>query len=115
MLKDSLLKLVKLDGLVNSLTGYIEARLDLFKYEIKEDVAQGVANALVFLLLALLAGLVIAFTSTTVALLIGEHLGNAAGFACVAGFYLLLTLLLLAFRKPITHRLEARVKQLLKK
>ncbi len=113
MLKDSLLKLFKLDGLVNNLTGYIETRIELMKYEVKEDMAKAIAKISILFLLALLFTFFLLFTSVAVALKIGESLGSFSGFGMVAGFYLLLLLLIIALREPIGSSLEKKLKNII--
>ncbi len=113
MLKDTLLKIFKLDGLVNNFTGYIETRIELMKYEVKEDMAKVIAKVSILLLLALLFTFLLLFTSAAVALKIGESLGSFAGFAIVAGFYLLLLLLIIILRDPIGKSLEKKMKNII--
>lgn len=111
MLTDTILKLLKLDGLLNSLTDYVETRIELLKYEIKEDVARAIAKASIFLVLALFTGLIIIFLSVAIALKIGDHLGHAAGFGIVSGAYLLLTLIILLLRRRIRQAIEDDIKK----
>lgn len=110
MLKDTLLKFFKLDGLVNNLTGYVETRIELMKYEIKEDMAKAIARLSLVLLALLFFTFFLLFISVSVAVKIGESLGTFAGFGIVAGFYFLLMLIIILFRKPISHSLEEKIK-----
>ena len=52
MIKETILKLLKLDSLVDNLTGYFEGRIELMKYEIKEDLARGLAKVSLLMLAA---------------------------------------------------------------
>ena len=115
MLKDTLLKLFKLDGLVSNLTGYVETRLELLKYEIKEDVARAVARASVYAVVALLVTMVVLFLSVTVALKLAEYLGMTVGFAIVGGFYLVTALILLAVKEKLSKKIEDEIKENFKK
>ncbi len=115
MLKDTLLKFLKLDGLVNSLTGYIETRIELVKYELKEDIAKAIAKVSILLFLALLFTFFILFSSVAVAIKIGESMGSFAGFGIVAGFYLLVLLVILLLREPISKNLEKKLKDIITK
>ncbi len=110
MLKDTLLKLFKLDGLVNNLTGYVETRIELMKYEIKEDMAKAIARVSLVLLTALLFTFFLLFISVSVAIKIGETLGTFAGFALVAGFYFMLMLTIVLFRESISKNIEKKIK-----
>lgn len=106
VLKESILKFLKLDGILANLTGYIETRVELMKIEIKEDVAKTLAKAVVFIGLGFIFTLVVLFISAAVAYKIAETTGLFAGFAIVAGFYLLLALILWMSREPLTKKLE---------
>jgi uncharacterized membrane protein YqjE len=111
MLKDTLLKFFKLEGLVNNLTGYVETRIELLKYEIKEDMAKAISRLALVLLVALLFTFFLLFISVSIAIKIGESLGNFAGFGIVASFYFILMLILVLFREPISKSLEEKIKQ----
>jgi uncharacterized membrane protein YqjE len=110
MLKETLLKFFKLDGLVNNLTGYIETRIELMKYEVKEDIAKAVAKVSILLVLALFFTFFILFSSVAVAIKIGESMGSFAGFSIVAGFYLLMLVIIIVLRDPIGKSLEKKIK-----
>jgi hypothetical protein len=115
MLKDTILKFLKLDGLVNNLNDYVETRIELLKYEIKEDVARAIAKASIFLVILLMIGLIVVFLSIAAAVKIGEYLGSAVGFSIVSGFYLLLVLILVVSRERLTHAIEEDIKKHFKK
>ena len=115
VLKDSILKFLKLDSLIENLTGYIEARIELTKLEIKEDLAKGLAKVAIFMLMGGVLTLFVILISIAIALLIGKSVGTFGGFSIVAGFYLLLGLLLFAFRNPITEKLQEQLIQIMKK
>jgi len=111
MLKDTILKLFKLDGLVNNLTGYVETRIELLKYEIKEDMAKAIARLSLVLLTILLFTFFLLFFSVTIAIKIGESIGSFAGFGIVSGFYLTLMLIIIIFRESISKNLENKIKE----
>lgn len=112
MLKDILLKFFKLDGLIENLTGYVEARVELLKYEIKEDIARGMAKVAIILVLAMLFTLFTIFISTALALLIGEALNSVfLGFIIIAGVYFILLLLIVIFKDTLSHSIEKQIKK----
>ncbi len=116
MWKETLLKWLKLDGLVKSFTGYVETRLELLKYEIREEVASAIAKILLLLVVLGFAALAVVIASIALSLKLAEYYGYAAGFALTAGGYMLVLLLLILFRKPLSGYLEQRIKsQMLKK
>ncbi len=115
MLKDSILKFLKLETLIENLTGYVETRIELTKIEIKEDLAKGLAKVAVFMLIGSVLILFVILISVAVAFLIGQSVGTFGGFTIVAGFYLLLGLLLFAFKNAITEKLQEQLIQIMKK
>lgn len=115
MLKDSILKFLKLDSLIENITGYVEARMELMKLEIKEEVAKGLARVLLFMVLTVVFSLFIVLISIAVAYKIGESLGTFGGFAIVAGFYLLIGILLVLFRDALSESLEKQLAENMKK
>lgn len=110
MLKETLLKWLKLDGLVNSFTGYVETRLELLKYEIREEVASAIARILLLVVGLSITGLAIIIASIALSFKLAEYYGHAAGFALTAGGYTLVLILLILFRKPLSAYLEQRIK-----
>jgi uncharacterized membrane protein YqjE len=115
VLKDSVLKFLKLDSLIENITGYVEARIELTKLEVKEDIAKSLSKALLFILMGVVFTLFIVLISVAVAHLIARSVGPVGGFAIVAGFYLLLTLLLYAFRNAIGEKLQGHLIEIMKK
>jgi uncharacterized membrane protein YqjE len=115
VLKDSVLKFLKLDSLIENITGYVEARIELTKLEVKEDIAKSLSKALLFILMGVVFTLFIVLLSVAVAHLIARSVGPFGGFAIVAGFYLLVTLLLYAFRNAIGEKLQGHLIEIMKK
>jgi hypothetical protein len=83
--------------------------------ELKEDLSKGLAKVAVYMLMGAVLTLFIILISVAVAFLIAKSIGTFGGFAIVAGFYLLLGLLLLAFRNAITEKLQEQLIQNMKK
>lgn len=115
MLKESLLKLFKLDGLLSNVTGYVEARIELMKLDIKEDLARGLAKMAVFVVLGFALMLFVLLISMAIAFKIGESLGNFSGFGIVAVGYFLIGCILYLLRDSITASLEKQLTELLNK
>jgi uncharacterized membrane protein YqjE len=115
MLKDTLLKFFKLDGLINHLSEYIETRIELVKLELKEDIAHAISKIAVAIILGALLTLFILFISVSVAYVLADHVGVYGGFAIVAGFYFLLMTMLALFKEPITRKLEQEIKKTFKR
>ncbi len=115
MLKDTILKFLKMDSLIENITGYVEARIELLKIEMKEEVAKSLARALVYAVILALSTLFILLISMAVAYKIGEKVGTFGGFAIVAGLYLLSGLLVYGFRNSIIEKLEDQFQEKMKK
>jgi uncharacterized membrane protein YqjE len=113
MIKETILKLLKLDGLMGSLTGYIEGRIELMKYEIKEDLARGLAKVSILILAAVLFMFFLIFVSVAVAFKLSESMGTFNGFGIVAAFYLLLVISIILLRSTISKRLEKKLKNII--
>lgn len=115
MLKDSVLKFLKLDSLIENVTGYVEARIELTKIELKEDVAKTLSKVLLFMLMGAVFTLFIVLISVAVAHLLAQSVGAFGGFAIVAGFYLLVSLVVFVFREAISEKLQGYLVEVMKK
>lgn len=84
---------------------YIEARLDLIKLQAAENISRMISNTAVIIILGLLSSLILIFLSFSAGYYLSSLLNsNVLGFLCVAGFYLLMLLIILLFRKKIIER-----------
>ena len=106
VVKESLLKFLKLDGIMSNLTGYIETKIELMKLEVKEDLAKAISKAAVFIVLSFAATLFVLFISMAIAYKIGENTSTFTGFAIVAGFYAAIGITLWIMRSSIRKKLE---------
>lgn len=106
-IKDILIKFFRLDSLTEDLSGYVEARVELLKIEVREEVAKALTRAMVIGAIVLLGVLCLLFVSLGAALFINQYFVDTyAGFFLVGGFYLILLLLSFGFRKKILQVLE---------
>jgi uncharacterized membrane protein YqjE len=116
MLGSSISKFFKLDNLMANLTGYVETKVELIKVELKEDLAQGLAHVINYLIIAFVFALVIFFVSLGVAIVLSKALGDFWGYGIVALFYLIIGLILLGNRNKLNSNLEKKIsKQLNRK
>jgi uncharacterized membrane protein YqjE len=115
MLGNSLTKFLKLDSLIGNLTGYVETKIELIKVEVKQDLAEGLGKVIGYLLIAFVFAMVIMFLSLGVAIVLSNHLGDFAGFGIVAGFYLIIGIVLFANRDALSSKFTKQVSQTLKK
>ncbi|HNP96832.1 MAG TPA: phage holin family protein [Cyclobacteriaceae bacterium] len=105
--KDTILRFLKLDSLVDNLSGYVETRVKLLKLEIKEDIAKVLSKGLVHLAIIVFAFLFLIFISIGFAHYLNAVLeSDFQGFFIVAGIYFVLFILFLLFRKSFDKRFE---------
>jgi hypothetical protein len=104
-----------MDSLIENITGYVEARIELMKLEMKDEVSKALAKALVFVVIAAVFTLFILLISMAGAYKIGETVGMFGGFAIVAGFYLLIGVLVFLFRGTIMGMIEDQLQEKMKK
>lgn len=108
----SIFKLFRLDSLINSLTGYIETRVELLKIEVREEVVKVVSYGLMIAVCALLATLFLIFISIGLANYISEQYGTSfTGYWIVGGAYALICLIIIFFRQPIGLFIENHLKE----
>jgi hypothetical protein len=109
-------KFLRLDNLVDNLSGYLETRLELFKIEVREDVAHVLAQALMIIAVLFLALLFLLFFSVGLAHFLNGYFSKPhIGYWIVAGIYGLPGLLFIIFRKKISLALEQRMATLIKR
>jgi uncharacterized membrane protein YqjE len=100
--KDSIFKFLRLDNLVENLSGYVETRIELIKIEIREEIAKVISNALMVSVLFLLGLLFLIFFSIGAAHYLNGFFSNpSVGFWIISGIYGVLGLIIVLFRKRI--------------
>jgi len=115
MLKDTILKFLKIDGFLASLTGYVETRAELLKIEIKEEVAKSLSKMSLLFVLILFFLVSVMFLSVALAFWIGQSTGSmVGGFAIVGGVYLLLAIIMFLLKEQISQRLEKKLMEIVK-
>ena len=104
-LKEAIFKLLRIDSLVDSVSGYVENRVKLLKLEIREDVANVLSKGLVHTFIFLFAFFFIIFFSLGLAQFLNNYFdGGFEGYWIVSGAYFLVFLLLLVIRKPLDKK-----------
>ena len=84
------------DSLIGNLTGYLDTRIDLVRLEIQQKVSSALVATIHGVTLALLGLLFIIFVSIFAGMALNSALNSPYwGFGIVAGFYLLLLILVL--------------------
>jgi hypothetical protein len=115
-ISSSILKFLKLDTVIQNLTGFVEARIELTKIEIREDVAKAVARGLMIALIFLVAFLFLVFFSVGLAQFLNQFFYYGyVGYWIVAGLYGATFLTLIALRKNIYQYFEKQMKAVMKR
>ncbi|MDQ2768984.1 MAG: phage holin family protein [Bacteroidota bacterium] len=84
------------DSLIGNLTGYLDTRIDLVRLELQQKVSSVLVSTIHGAALAMLALLFIIFVSIFAGLALNSALDSPYwGFGIVAGFYLVLLVLVL--------------------
>ena len=97
--------LEEIEDIKKDIQEYIEVKLDMFKLQSAENISRVISNVAVAAIMVLLASLILLFLSFAAGYFMASVLNsNELGFLCVAGFYLLLLLIILIFRKRIIDR-----------
>jgi signal transduction histidine kinase len=106
-IKAALNKFFRLDTLTEDLSGYVEARVELLKLEVREEVAKAITRVMVLGVVILLLVLLVVFLSIGFAFYFNQYFEEKyAGFFLVGGFYLILLLLSMLLRKQLFYLLE---------
>ena len=106
-IKDSIFKFLRIENLVESLSGYVETRVELIKLEIREEVAKLVSHSLMIGALFLLGMLFLVFFSVGLAHYLNLYFKDSySGYWVIAGVYGIPALILVSFRKKISHFFE---------
>jgi uncharacterized membrane protein YqjE len=114
-ISETILKFLRLDNFVQTLTGYVETRIALLKIEIREDIAKAIARGVVTLAILLIGFIFLIFFSIGLAHFLNQFFAvTYAGYWLVAGFYGLLFLLLILFRKDIHLYFERKLSEMIK-
>jgi hypothetical protein len=111
MLKETLLKFFKIDGLIENISGYIEARAELLKIEVKEEITRSMAKLSFILAVTICFLIAIIFMSVGLAFYIGQLINPVVGFLIVGALYFLGGIVISYNKEAISHRLEKKNKR----
>lgn len=101
------MKLFDLDKLLETLTGYIETKIELLKLDAKEELSVAMARLATLLVIAASALLAVFFLSFGMAYLLNQYLDSSyLGFVFVGGLYLILAALVYSRKEAIKSKLK---------
>ncbi len=115
-IKDTIFKFLGLENLVESVSGYIETRVQLVKLEIREEVVKVLSRGIILIAILFLAVLFLLFLSIGLAQYLNARFGDAyTGYWIVAGGYGVVLLLVVMLRKPIDRNFEKHLSEIIKR
>lgn len=110
-IKDEVFRLLGIDSLIKSLSDYVEARVELVKMEIREEVSRHLSRFFVSLVIALFFCMAFGLLSITAGLYLNEALDSRwQGFLVVGSIYLFLAFVILLFRGALVRSVQNRMK-----
>jgi len=106
--KKGLLNFLKLDSIIENLSGYVENKLEILKIELKVDAAYLASRLILLIFLFTLAFIILLFLSLAAGIVINLWLGSSyLGFLVIGGFYLLLLVVIIIFKNKL--KLEDKI------
>ncbi len=94
-----------IDNIRKEILEYVEVKLDLIRLHTAEHLSRLLSNVSTLVITGYLLCLILMFLSFAAGFFLGSLLhSNEAGFLCVAGFYLLILIIFLIFRRQIIER-----------
>jgi len=102
--------MLNINQAVENLTGYIEARVEVIKLDIKDQSTRVGVVIIVWFLVGFFGLMALVFLSIAAALLLGVWLDNLAiGFVLIGGVYVGIAALLLASKNKLVKLVEEQV------
>lgn len=97
--------LEEIEDIKKDVQEYIEVKLDMLKLQSAENISRVISTVAVAAIMIVLVSLILFFLSFAAGYFMASVLNsNELGFLCVAGFYAILILIVLIFRKKIIER-----------
>ena len=110
MFKEGIAKFLKFDQIMERLTDYVESRIEIVKYDIKEELAKSLSKASVYLALVFLGSFFLLFFSAALALELSRHIGMFGGFAVISAVYLVAGIAIYVKRSALIGRVEREIR-----
>ncbi len=114
-ISESILKFLRLDNVIQHMSGYVETRIELMKADIREDVVLAISRSMVMVALFFMGFLFLIFFSIGLAQFLNSFFEESyTGYWSVAGIYGAAFLILLVFRKNIFQYFKHKLTQMIK-
>ena len=114
MFKEGIAKFLKLDHLMENLTGYVETKIEIMKYDLKEDLSKILAQASVLIVVAITAIFFLLFLSIAIAVLLGQKIGYFGGFGIISMLYVIVAAIVYSNRESLQSRVEDKIREVIK-
>jgi Putative Actinobacterial Holin-X, holin superfamily III len=115
-IKERVFKFLHLDSLIENVTGFAEAKLELYKMEIREDVAKVLSRAIVYATIGFFGFLLLMFLSIGLAHYLNTYFTETyVGFWIVAGLYAVVFVIFLLFKKGIDKNFEKHFTEMIRR
>lgn len=114
MFKEGIAKFLKLDHLMENLTGYVETKIEIMKYDLKEDLSKILAQASVLVVVAITAIFFLLFLSIAIGVLLGQTIGYFGGFGIVGLMYMIVGAIIFANRESLQNKAEEKIREVIK-
>jgi len=112
--KEGIARMLKLDQVIERLTDYVESKIELVKYDLKEDAARIASRLSIYLIILFIGTFFLLFISIAIALEVSKNLGYFWGFGIVSGVYLMAGLTVFFMRNQLATKIEREIKILVK-
>ena len=96
-----------MEKLIENISRYLEARIELIKVDLQQKMAGAIVSAVQLGLLIFLGLFAFLFANIALANFLNSVIGNSfGGYLILAGFYLVLAIIVKASQKPIQAKVE---------
>jgi hypothetical protein len=99
-----------IDDVIENVSGYVEARIEVIKLDIKDQATEVGVSILVGLLVGFIGIMILTCLSLALALYLGQMLANLPlGFVIVAGIYVVAAFIAMASSAAVQRAVERQV------
>ena len=106
------MKLFDIDKLLDTLTGYLETKLEIFKLDLKEEIATTLSKVVIYVIIGLLAIIALAFALFALAAFLNDYLESSyIGYLINVAILVLFGVLLYFNKKKIGHAIWKRIEE----
>lgn len=106
------MKLFNTDKLLETLTGYLETKLEIFKIDLKEEIAATLTKVIIYVIIGILGMISLIFLMLALAAVLNEYFESSyIGYLIDAGILVLLGSLLYFNKNKIGEAIWDRIEE----